>query len=88
MSKELRPAIFARVERAARKFSGIERIQGDSRIYADLGLGGWDFIEFIEELERDYEISLEQLSPHGKGLAIDVTVNELVDTISRQLDAK
>ena len=87
MSRELRSAIFSRVAQLAQRFSGHDRVEPGSKIHADLGLDGGDFIEFVGQLEKAYEMPLEELSPHEKRLAPDVTIDTIVDTICRRMQS-
>jgi hypothetical protein len=84
MSNELKSDVLVSLARMARTFSGASVVRPESRLHADLGLGGGDFIEFIEEVERAYGVSLEEVSPHGHGVAADVTVAEVAEVILRK----
>lgn len=61
----------------ASRFSGRQALP-NSRVYADLDINGSDFIEFIAEIERDYEVDLDWVSPRDQSkLAYDPTIGEI-----------
>jgi hypothetical protein len=83
MSNEMKSDVLISLARMARTFSGASVVQPESRLHGDLGLGGGDFLEFIEEAERTWSVSLEEVSPYGRGAAADVTIAEVAAVISR-----
>ena len=56
----------------------------ESRFYADLGINGWDFIEFCEDVERTFRIDLRPFFEDGTGDFRDATVAELTAYVARQ----
>jgi hypothetical protein len=70
----------------AAKFSGAKRIDADCLLHDGLGLGGSDFIEFVEEIEREFSVDLESVSPRHAGMATDVSIGTLADIILEQRD--
>ncbi len=68
------------------KFSGKRNISYGQYIYKDLGVGGGDSIELIEEIEHIYSIDLSDILPHGSGGCVrDLTVGQLTVHIEGHL---
>jgi hypothetical protein len=56
-----------------------------SRLYADLGINGGDFLEFVVEVERRYGVDLSWVSPRDpRAEAHDPTLQSLADDVVRQ----
>lgn len=58
----------------------------NSRIYADLGINGGDFLELVETVERRYGVDLDWVSPRDLSAeAQDPTLESLAENIVSQL---
>ena len=56
----------------------------NSRLHADLGVSGGDFIEFVQEVER-HDVDLSWVSPRDtRAEAQDPTLSALADDVVRQ----
>jgi hypothetical protein len=65
---------------------GARHPQPESRIYTDLDINGGDFIEFVEDVERRYDVDLSWVSPHDHlAEAQDPTIRALTQDVMRQL---
>lgn len=79
-----RPAVRAQLIEWASLFGG-RPAKPESRLYADLGINGSDFIEFIEKVERAYRVDLFWISPRGRRAeAQDATIGSIVEYVVSQ----
>ena len=63
---------------------GARHAQPESQVYADLGINGSDFIEFVEEVERRYGVDLSWVSSRDpRAEAQDPTINALAEDVLR-----
>ena len=57
----------------------------ESRLYADLDINGGDFLEFVVEVERRYDVDLSWVAPSIPGVEPhDPTLQSLADDVVRQ----
>ena len=82
---EERRAVLDQLVVIASRYSG-RAAQPNSRIYGDLDINGGDFIQFVEEVERRYDVDLSWVSPpRGSGAsAEDATVEAIASNIIQQ----
>jgi hypothetical protein len=57
----------------------------DNRLYADLDINGSDFIEFVQDIERRYDVDLGWVSPRDlSASAYDPTIKEISENVRAQ----
>jgi 3'-phosphoadenosine 5'-phosphosulfate sulfotransferase (PAPS reductase)/FAD synthetase len=83
-----RAEVQRKVVEAVYKFSA-KRLNSIDTLLKDTGINGYDSIEFVEHLEDEFKIDLEEISPYEAGaVAPALTVDQLIDLISIKLAAK
>ena len=76
-------AVLAHLLSRASYFSGREA-RPESLIYGDLDINGSDFIEFVEDVERQYGTDLSWMSPRDpREPAQDATVEDVARYVTR-----
>ena len=76
--------VLANLLDLATQFSGRD-VLPTSLIYQDLDINGSDFIEFVEEIERTYDLDLSWISPcDPRASAQDVTVEAIAFYVVKQ----
>ena len=77
------PSVLKQLLALGTRFSGRPALP-TSQVYADLGINGSDFIEFVEEVERLYEVDLSWVSPRDpRAEAQDPTIQALAEYVMR-----
>ena len=80
-------ALLPELQELAKHYAATDA-RPESLITADLGHTGWDYIEFIEHVERKFEVDLTGVSPKSaRGEARECTIDELADMIIQQWHA-
>jgi len=76
--------VLAQLLALASRYAG-RQAQPDSRIYGDLDINGSDFLEFVQEVERQFNVDLDWVSPRQPGgEAQDTTLGALASDVLRQ----
>jgi hypothetical protein len=76
--------VLAQLLALASRYAG-RKAQSDSLIYGDLDINGSDFVEFVQEVERQFNVDLDWVSPRQSGVAAqDTTIGALANDVLRQ----
>jgi acyl carrier protein len=79
------PDVLSCLRELAEQFSGRRNIREEDLIFSDLGINGQDFIDFVEEVERQFGVDLNDVSPRGAGgSGKDVSLSGLCSLIVEQ----
>ena len=79
-----RSTILSELQGLATYYSG-RQAYPESRLYADLDINGGDFLEFVVEVERRYEVDLSWVSPRDpRAEPHDPSLLSLADDVVRQ----
>ncbi|MEA3062710.1 MAG: hypothetical protein QOJ94_2491 [Sphingomonadales bacterium] len=88
MLKVERAEVQRKVVEAVYKFSA-KRLSSIDTLLKDTGINGYDCIEFVEHLEDEFGIGLEEVAPCEPGAPATVlSVAELIDLIFTKLASK
>lgn len=83
-----RDEIEQKVLELAGAYSRKQEVSLSDKVNTDLKLDGFDFIDFILDLEGEYKVSLEVISPHSPGSnALDASMSEIIDFIEKGVRA-
>jgi hypothetical protein len=83
-------SIAAQISQIAQPFVGQTQPDRDILIVGGLGITGYDFIEFLEEVESAFDVCLPMISPkRGEpGSSRDVSINDLAAIIVEVRDTR